>query len=248
MWTFIAVVVLLLLVIGFIKLFRQTRFLKKIRQHLLNIPAFDNGLIDCYVKVSGRLKSENGFFSPISKKTCAFYIVKVLALWETKKKKPSKGMEQHKKVILKTVSPLTRLEISEGKDIIYVDMGKDIIYVDMAAYKGVALLQAKKVESRNCPAICQQAAKKKYKKYQILESWCSHGDQLVVYGKLVKTSQGLLCVKPTELAAFPSFIGLQQNEKTLLKEIDRKIGTNTNWLRFYLMGIFCAFGLSVFFW
>ncbi|KHD06612.1 hypothetical protein PN36_13965 [Candidatus Thiomargarita nelsonii] len=68
MWTFIAIVILLLLVIAFIKLFRQTRFLKKIRQHLLNIPTFDNGLIDCYVKVNGRIKSDNGFSSPISEK------------------------------------------------------------------------------------------------------------------------------------------------------------------------------------
>ncbi|OAD23395.1 hypothetical protein THIOM_000777 [Candidatus Thiomargarita nelsonii] len=124
-------------------------------------------------------------------------------------------MEQHKKVIFKAVSPLTRLEVSEGKEIIYVDIPA---FFD----KGNTLLQSKKVESRRCPAICQQAAKRKYKKYQVLESWCYHGDQLVVYGKLVKTHEGLLCVKPTELAAFPSFIALQQNEKAPLKQYPRQ--------------------------
>ncbi len=229
MWIIIAII-LILLFIGFIKLYRKTRDLKKIKQHLLNIPTFDNGLIDCYVKFSGRIKSDNAFSSPISKVSCAFYRIKVVALWQTKKKKPATGMEENKKVIFNTISPVTQLEIYEGKDIVHVEMAK---FFD----KGDVLLHEKTTESRNSHALWQQAARIKYQKYKVLESWCNHADQIVVYGKLTKTDNGLLCIKPTELAAYPSLICLAQNEKWYLKKLDEKMNSNTFWLRFILIGI-----------
>jgi len=129
-------------------------------------------------------------------------------------------MEQQKKVIFNTVSPLTRLEISRGKDIVHVDLDK---FFD----QGNTLLHEETIESRNSHPIWQHAVNKKYQKYKVLESWCRHADQVVVYGKLIKTSEGFLCIKPTELPVYPSFIYLRQNEKPHLKKLDKKIADNT---------------------
>ena len=54
MWIVI-ISVLIMLIIAFIRLYLKNQFLKKIRQHLFNIPAFDKSLIDCYVKVTGSI-------------------------------------------------------------------------------------------------------------------------------------------------------------------------------------------------
>jgi len=234
----VIIIVLILLVIGFIRLYLKNQFLKKIRLHLVNIPAFDKGFIDCYVKVSGSIKSENAFSSPISQVRCTFYIVKILALWQTKRKRPAKGMEEQKKVILKTVSPLTQLEISDGR--YYNDI--DIIQLDMSEFveKANCLLMDETTESRNCPKICKNLYNHKYKNYKILESWCCHADKIVIYGKLVKTREGLLKIKPTELAAYPSFICLEKFEEIPLKKLDKKISSNKIWLIVYLMGIVCC--------
>jgi hypothetical protein len=212
-------VVLILLVIIFISVYRQRQSLKKIRQRLLNIPAFDSDLFDCYVKVSGHIKSDNAFRTPISNNHCAFYIVKVFALWESEKKKPAKGMESQKKRIFHKVMPLTLLEVSKGKDIVHVDMSDFFDKADV-------LLHSKTVESKNCPTAYQSVAREKYQKYEVLESWCSHADQVVIYGKLVKTHEGFLCIKPTELGTFPSFLCLQQYKKMPLEKLDDKMACN----------------------
>jgi len=233
----VIIIVVIMLIIGFIRLYLKTRFLKKIREHLFNIPAFDKGLIDCYVKISGRIKSENAFSSPISQVACAFYIVKILALWQTKRKRPAKGMEEQKKVILKTVSPFPQLEIYEGR---YNDI--EIIHVDISEFieKANYFLMDETSESRNCPDICKEVYNHKYRKYKILETWCRHDDKVVVYGKLVKTNDGLLSIKPTELAAYPSFICLEPFEELPFKKLGRKITKNQSWLIFFLIGIICC--------
>lgn len=224
-----------LFIIGFIYFYLKTQSLKKIRLHILNIPAFENGLIDCYVKIRGSIKSKNAFSSPISKQPCAFYMVKVLALWQTKRKKPAKGMEEQKKVIFQTVSPQTQLELydGEGKD-------KDIVHVDMSEFleKAKIFLMDETTESRNCPEICKTLYNHKYRNYKILETWCRHANKIVVYGKLVKTHDGLLSIKPTELAAYPSFICLESFEEVPLQKLEKKISKNTTWLRIYLIAIF----------
>jgi hypothetical protein len=231
----VIVIVLIFLVIGFIRLYLKNQLLKKTRQHLLNVPAFDKGLIDCYVRVSGSIKSKNTFSSPISKIPCAFYLVKVLALWQTKRKKPAKGMEEQKKVIFQTVSPLTQLEISEGT--YYNDI--EIIQVDMSEFfeKANCFLMDETTESRNCPDICKKLYNHKYRSYKILETWCSHADKIVVYGKLVKTHESLLKIKPTELAAYPSFICLEPFEEVPFKKLEKKIRNNKIWLIVDLIGI-----------
>ncbi len=228
-------IILFVLVLVFIRLYLKTHSLKKIRRHFLDIPAFDRGLIDCYVRVSGKIKSENAFSSPISQVACAFYLVKVLALWQTKRKKPAKGMEEQKKVIFQTISPVTQLEVSEGT--YYKDT--DIIQVDMSEFvkKAKTFLMNETIESRNCPDICQKFSNNKYQSYKILETWCSHNDRIVIYGKLVQTLEGFLKIKPTKLAAYPSFICLEPFEDLPLKKLDKQISKNNIWLIVYLMAI-----------
>jgi len=238
MWIVIAII-LTLLIIGFIKRLRQTRLLKKIKQHLLKVPRFNNGLIDCYVKVSGQIKSNNLYFSPISKTPCAFHLTKVLALWETKEKKPGTGMVQQEKVIFKQLSGLTQLELISNQS-------QEIILMDMAQFgdQPASLLHERNRESSYCPAICQDVAQAKYKLYRVLERWYSQADSVVVYGKLIKTHDGLLYIKPTELEAYPSFICLQQQHKAHLKKWEQKLSSNNIKSIFYVMGIlFCIVGL-----
>jgi len=240
MWIVIAII-LTLLIIGFIKRFRQTRLLKKIKQHLLKVPRFNNGLIDCYVKVSGQIKSDNLYFSPISKTPCAFHLTKVLALWKTKAKKPGTGMEEQKKVIFKPVSGLTQLELISNQS-------QEIIHIDMAQFgdQPASLLHERNSESSICPTICQHAAQAKYKQYRVLESWYSQADRVIVYGKLTKSHDGLLHIKPTELEAFPSLICLQQQHKAHLKKLDQKPSSNNIKSIFYVLCIMlCIVGFTV---
>ncbi len=240
MWIVIAII-LTLLIIGFIKRFRQTRLLKKIKQHLLNVPRFDNGLIDCYVKVSGQIKSDNLYFSPISKTPCAFHLTKVLALWKTKAKKPGTGMEEQKKVIFKQVSGLTQLEVISNQS-------KEIIHIDLAQFaeQPASLLHERNRVSSICPTICQHAVQAKYKQYRVLENWYSQADRVIVYGKLTKSHDGLLHLKPTELEAFPSLICLQQQHKAHLKKLVQKLSSNNIKSIFYVMGILlCIVGFTV---
>jgi hypothetical protein len=226
-------IIIILLLILFIRLYLRNNGLKKTKLHLIDIPAFDNGLIDCYVKIRGSIKSKNTFTSPISKAPCAFYNVKVLALWQTKRKKPAKGMEEQKKVIFNTSSPRTQLEIYEveGKEIVNIDISE---FLEEPKY----LLMNKTTESRQYPQICKTSSNnKKYKKYKILENWCSYANKIVVYGKLIKTNEGLLSIKTTKLAAYPSFICLEPFEELPLKKLDKKIKNNNIWLIVFLIGI-----------
>jgi hypothetical protein len=228
------VCVLIYLIIACISVFREKQYLKRIAQHLLNVPRFDKGLIDCYVKVKGKITSKNLFYSPLSQNPCAFYQLKVLALWETKAKKPNKGMKQEKKRIFKQVSDSTQLALE-----VISNEKQELIHIDMAEFfeQPASLLHESNSQFTNCPSFCKQFDEEKYRTYEVSEYWYSQADRVVVYGKLTKSDEGVLVIKPTNLEAFASLICLAQQDKAQKKKLEKKRSKHNKQFRFYVIAI-----------
>ena len=231
----ILVIILFWLIKAFKNLYHHTRLLIKIKPRLFKIAKFDSGFIDCYVRFSGRINSKNIFSTP---KPCVVYMKTVFGLWQTKKKKPETGIEKHKKLIFKEISPSSQLKLSDGKNIVFVNLENffdkgDFIQLDENTF-----------ETLNSFGKWQKIVEKKYKSYKIVENWCSYADHVVVYGKLIKTPDGLLWIKPTKLSGYPSLFCLLQYEESHLTQLKKKISKDTFWLILYCLGMMCCvFGL-----
>ncbi|MCI5137931.1 MAG: hypothetical protein D3922_05865, partial [Candidatus Electrothrix sp. AR1] len=80
---------------------------------------FNPGKIDCYVRFHGKMAGENRAVLPHSGKECAFYSASIVAEWETKRKKPAKGMETQLKPLCWEQSA-DELELVGKSDRVYI--------------------------------------------------------------------------------------------------------------------------------
>ncbi len=166
----------------------------KMAQH----PAsFSADKIDCYVSVQGTLLEEDPHVTPIKGEQCAYYRSEIFAEWETKKKKPNRGMETQRKPLLKD-SSAEELKILVQEQPVYVRTGD-------FPQKWMQLRTYEKTREK-CPAQVIHSDQSKYKKYQLYESFAYNGDSIMAQGKLTRFTDGRLFIVPTGLHTYPSFI------------------------------------------
>ncbi|WP_153306596.1 hypothetical protein [Desulfogranum japonicum] len=159
--------------------------------------AFSPDKIDCYVSVQGTLLGENIHVSPLKGEPCAYYRSEIFAEWETKKRKPNRGMETQRKPLLKDSSA----------DELKILVQDQPVYVRTTDFpqKWMQLRTYEKTREK-CPAQIIQSEKSKYKKYQVYESYACNGDSIMAQGKLTRFTDGRLFIVPSGLHSYPSFI------------------------------------------
>lgn len=177
---------------------------------------FSPDKLDCYVCFQGKLTAGNAYALPFSSKTCAFYQAEVFAEWQTKRKRPAKGMETQRKPLFRDQSSV-EMELVAGEQRIYV-RAEDF------TQSGLWLHQNEKIQ-RQCPEQIKNLFDRKYETYQITEYFACSGDTITVQGKLTRSMDGRLFVKPTGRLKFPSFVDIRMqrtNAAKFAKEIADK--------------------------
>ncbi len=164
---------------------------------------FSPGKIDCYVRFNGRMVAGNRVVLPLSGRECAFYLASIVAEWETKKKKPDKGVEAQLK-------PLFREQSADEFELV----GKfDRVYIKAADFtKSWLLFRENEKSSARCPGKVTEQEQEKYKKYHVSEKFVRSGDMLVAQGRLVREADGRLFIKPTGRLKYPSFVVVKQRQ------------------------------------
>ncbi len=181
----------------------------QIRAEMAQNPArFSPDKLDCYVSFQGELTAENAYVLPFSGKACAFYQAEVFAEWETKRKKPDRGMETQRKPLFRKQSS-TELEIVAREQRIYV-RAEDFT-------KSWLRLHKNEKTQRQCPTQIRNLSDRKYETYQITEHFACNGDTITAQGKLTRSMDGRLFVKPTGRLKFPSFVDIRMQRTNAAK-------------------------------
>lgn len=165
-----------------------------------NPAAFSPDMIDCYVRFTGKITSEKGRRLPLSNSECVFYIATVVAEWETKAKKPGKGMEPQRKPLLREQS---------ADELLLEDSGHSV-YITAEDFSANRLeLRKREKTQANCPPQITYRAESKYKMYRLLERYLQHGDNVAAQGRLSRNADGRLFIKPTKRLEYPSFVAVE---------------------------------------
>ncbi|CAK8711034.1 MAG: hypothetical protein CDV28_11245 [Candidatus Electronema aureum] len=180
-----------------------------------NPAEFSSDMIDCYVRFTGKITSEKAHRLPLSSSECVFYIASVVAEWQTKAKKPSKGMETQRKPLLREQSAdELMLEGSDGP-----------VYVKVEDFSANWLeLRKREKTQANCPSRLAGKAESKYTTYRLLERYLEHGDKVAAQGRLSRNTDGRLFIKPTKRLEYPSFFAVE----TELAQLTNTIADKSN--------------------
>lgn len=208
------------LVSAIFKAVKKNRLIKLAKQHLDDAPAFANDLIDCYVKFHGRVVAQNQATSPLRHQPCVFYQSKVFAEWQTKLKKPQRGMTTNRKTLYSQQSniPLPLELVANNGASVQVD------FTVFDQPGNVVELSNDKFKSAHCPELCSEQAQAKYQDYVVVEKWLKSDAAVIIYGKLQKSPSGQLSLTPTEKTDYPSvFKVYSKSGRKLDAELSKKL-------------------------
>ncbi len=201
---------------------------------------FSADKVDCYVCLIGRLAQEGASCRlPFSRSECVFYAASVIAEWQTKQKKPGKGMETHRKPIFTEYSSLEMALVGKegGVHVRANDLRKDWL-----------LLRTKESSQTHCPTEARAQAASKYKTYQLTERFLLHGDTVVAQGRLALNNDGRLFMKPTGRLEYPSFVTVQPETGQVISGIVDKAISSAWKRRMIVAALLINAGLYVHFW
>ena len=149
-------------------------FFRKDIYHLQNAPSFNPNLIDCYIKFTGKIKTENQSTTVLTEKACIFYTTRVSG----RKKAAKRGRKKNNKTLFLTeVLAVEKIVLDDGKNTLLIS-AKDFIDTLFPVRYDVIV--------PTCPSICHEKALETYIDYRVLEKWCSHLDEVTIYGKLAR--------------------------------------------------------------
>ena len=177
--------------------------------------------LDTYVRFEGRLMNENLYKLPIYKKKCAFFDSKIFAEWETKKKKPDRGMETNRKKIFHDQPQFFSNELQ-------LDSKNYQVYINAEDFeKGLVLSKIENIQLQ-CPVKAKEKYNKKYERYHLIEKYAEKGEYIIAQGKLALHPDGRLFIKPANFREFPSFISTQKDEifSKFLKSTTSRVKSN----------------------
>lgn len=216
----VGMIVFAIIISSIFKNVKNIIFFTKVKHRLKGAPAFSPHLIDCYVKFYGRVATPNQNTTPLKHQPCVWYQTKVFAEWQTKAKKPQKGMVTNRKMLYE--------QQSSGSSFVELisENGTKVI-VDLNAFnqKGnVIEVSNDKRTLFNCPTVCINQAQAKYKQYSSVEKWLENNALVMIYGKLNKGSAGQLSLFPTTRNDYPSvFKVVSKSGRKLDTEINKKL-------------------------
>jgi hypothetical protein len=153
--------------------------------------------LDCYVRVKGQISGKNSLTAPVSGKNCTYYRSDIFAVWETKRRKPGRGMETQRKPLLR----------DESSPEFAIHMGEDKVYIRAREFSQNALqLHNYENKQKKCPEQIAHRAASKYQNYEVFESFACDGDTVLAQGKLTRDTDGRFFLVPSGLLEFPSFV------------------------------------------
>lgn len=209
-----------IIISGISKHAKNITLFTKVKHRLKGAPAFSPHLIDCYVKFYGRVATPNQNTTPLKHQPCVWYQSKVFAQWQTKAKKPQKGMVTNRKMLYEQQS-----SGSSFIELIAENGTKVIVNVNAFNQKGnVIEVDHDKRTLSACPAVCINQAQSKYKQYSSVEKWLENDALVMIYGKLNKGAAGQLSLSPTTRNDYPSiFKVVSKSGRKLDAEISKKL-------------------------
>lgn len=197
-----AIVILVLIFIYLRVMIKNYRVIKThhfILTHLKNAPIASPEYANCYVRFSGQLSDKNTLFkSPLFGITGLFFQSQVVAQWETKEKKPNKGMKTHKKNLFEVQSaPVIHLKSN------YLELEIDL---NSFHKEGHVAVDIEHKEQEKCPECCQEKADSRYSKYHLIEAIFNAETALTVYGQLIQKETRQFYLIPTHALYYPSLL------------------------------------------
>ena len=188
----------------------------KIIPYLQNTPNASEELIDCYVKCRGILLNSNALHSPVSNQICNAFYIKQLGLWQTKRKKPQKGMATEKKQLATQVST----------EALLIKTQHGIITIEPQQFLPNALImpEAKSSFVEAPLSITEVGKLHKYRKYEIIALMTKQQDEVLLLGKLTRKNEHLL-LTPTFSKYHPTVFCL--GNFSLLKDFVNENTLNT---------------------
>ncbi|MGX9725795.1 MAG: hypothetical protein ACTFAK_00290 [Candidatus Electronema sp. VV] len=143
------------------------------------------------------------------------------AEWQTKAKKPGKGMETQRKPLLR----------EQSSDELMLEGSDSPVYVKVEDFSAnwLVLRKWEKMQA-NCPQHITYRAESKYKTYRLLERYLKHGDQVTAQGRLSRNADGRLFIKPTKRLEYPSFVAVETELAQLISTITDK-ASNDAWAK-----------------
>lgn len=204
-----------------------------------NPAPFSPDSIDCYVRFSGKVEEEKTFRLPLSGSECAFYTASVIAEWQTKKKKPGKGMEINRKPIFH----------EQSADVLWLTDIRVRVHVNVDDFSRTRMaLRRNEKSSQSCPREVQEKADSKYKTYHLTEQHIAHKDHVIAQGRLALSKDGRLFIEPTGRLEFPSFIAVQQQASQIIQDIVDQADSRAWNRRIRVAALLVNAGLFVYFW
>jgi hypothetical protein len=190
-----------------INYYKNYKNVLKIIPYLQNTPNANKELIDCYVKCIGTLLSANTLISPIANQACNAFYVKQLGLWQTKRKKPQKGMVTEKKQLATHIST----------EILLIKTQHGIITIEPQQFLPNALIipEAKSSFIEAPLPITEVGKVHKYRKYEVIDLITKQQDNVLLLGKLTIKNGNLILI-PTFSKHHPTIFCL--GDFNLLKD------------------------------
>lgn len=212
----VAVVIVLANLAALLKAIKRAKTAKKTLIHVKNAPKFSPNLLDCYVKFKGQVKPNNNSISPLTQTNCAFYSYFVIAHWTHKKKKPEKGTEPQKRLLLQDKSADTLELVHESGHIVKLRW-EDFLKLDKFHY-----WHTNKQKTAVCPSTCQALAEARFEQYESIENYVLADEEVMVYGKLIRESNGDLCIIHSKINQFPSTLKLASSRSSILTSMQEE--------------------------
>ncbi len=239
---FISVVAAIIAFFNLRALLKQNKAIKTIKEtliHLKNAPKFSPDLVNCYVKFKGKVNAKNNYTSPLSQVNCAFYSYSVIAHWTHKKKKPEKGTELQKRLLLQDKSSDTLELVHESGKIV------KLRWDDFLKLDKFHRWHTHKQTNKNCPTVCQALAEARFESYEFIENYLLAEEELVVYGKLIRDNTDNLHITHARIKQFPPSLQLAYSKSSELTSLKEDISSKKRKRNFHAILLFIFTVISI---
>jgi len=196
----------------------------KYYKNFQNIPNLHLPLEGMFIKIKGKVTTQNTLRTPLSKRPCSFYQLRATGEYSVKRKSPSNGYETIRK----------QLSVEQATDKILIDK-KNQIFIEIEKEKAV-ILKIKEKLAEHKKALSTYPSHPKVTNYLYKESYLMEGDEVVVFGRLLKKDYGYV-ITHTHSNKLPFMIYLNDTSK-LVSNYKNKIRINLFFIPLALVGIY----------
>ncbi|MDH5676847.1 MAG: hypothetical protein OEZ06_32325 [Myxococcales bacterium] len=150
------------------------------------------------VKTAGRI-THPATTTPYGKRSASYWDAEVCAVFQTKKKKPAKGIETHR-VLLDRMS-------SEDLPLIITSTAGDAVHLCFQGPRATMKhLNTNQDDHASLPEALRDKAKPKYESYSLRERYYPPGEKVTVLGKLADRNAGCMTLTDPDDAAVGALV------------------------------------------